>query len=294
MNARYFQSLHPAVAMAYFAAVLLLTLTCMHPVMSVLSLLGAACFSLSLRGGKAVAGTLRFVLPMMALIAAANPLFNHRGVTMLFMLFDQWITLEAVCYGLVSACQLAAVVMWFTCYQEVMTSDKFLFLFGQAAPAASLLITLTLRLIPQLKLQQKQISQTQEMLRGKPKRLTGKINTAVRNLSILLTWSMENAVETADSMKARGFGMRRRTTFHLFRFDSRDARCLSVIAAFGGAVLIARLYGFGAVEYYPRMTPWLLGAGSIAQMAAAAALVFLPSILEGKEKLRWHYYGLRT
>lgn len=290
---RYFDSLHPAVAMLYFVLVLVLTLSCMHPALALFSFLGALLFSWKLRGGKAVAGTLKFVLPMMALIAAANPLFNHRGVTMLFMLFDQWITLEAVCYGLVSACQLAAVVMWFTCYQEIMTSDKFLFLFGQAAPAASLLITLTLRLIPQLKQQLKQISQTQEMLKGKPKRLTEKIHTAIRNLSILLTWSMENAVETADSMKARGFGTKRRTTFHLFRFDSRDARCLGVVAVLGGAALIARMYGYGAVEYYPRMTSFILGAGSALQLAAAAGLMFLPCALEYGEGIRWRYYSLK-
>lgn len=294
MSRGYFQGLHPAVSFTYFISVIGLTLVCMHPILSVLSFLGAAAFVGSLKGGKALWGSLRFLLPMMFIIMLANPLFNHRGVTMLFMLFDQWITLEAVCYGMVSACQLAAVILWFVCYQEVITSDKFLFLFGQLAPAAALLITLTLRLIPKLKDMAGEIRQVQGTLRGKEERLTQKMAAAVRNLSILLTWSMEDAVQTADSMKARGFGQRRRTTYHLFHFDSRDARCLGLITALLAAVVLGRIYGLGTMRFYPRMTPLVQGAGSLWQAGAVLVLAFLPVILERKERLRWRSYSLNT
>ena len=131
---RFFGNLHPAVSMAYFVLVLGLTLACMHPVTVVLSFLGASWFSIWLRGWRAYGHTMRFVGPMFLLIALANPLFNHRGVTMLFTINHLWYTLEAMCYGLVSGCSLCAVIMWFTCYQEVMTSDKFLYLFGKPFP----------------------------------------------------------------------------------------------------------------------------------------------------------------
>ena len=211
---------------------------------------------------------------------------------MLFMLFDQWITLEAIGYGAVSACQLAAVVLWFACYQEVITSDKFLFLFGQIAPAAALLITLTLRLIPQLKSMAEEIRQVQGTLHGEENRLTQRMAAAVRNLSVLLTWSMENAVQTADSMKARGFGQRRRTTYHLFRFDSRDARCLGLIAALLAAAILFRAFGFGYVEFYPRIRSLAEGAGNLWQGGILILLYFLPVLLEKKEALRWRSYSM--
>lgn len=162
---------------------------------------------------------------MFLLIAAANPLFNHRGVTMLFLLFDQWFTLEAVCYGLVSAASLSAVIFWFSCYQTVMTSDKFLFLFGKLAPNVALLITMTLGLLPRLHERSAQIRTAQTLLAPEKKRLLPRLQAANRNLSALLTWSMENAVQTADSMKARGYGVRRRTTFHLFVLTAATRRC---------------------------------------------------------------------
>ena len=143
-----------------------------------------------LRPHHAVCGA--YVFP--AEIALANPLFNHRGVTMLFTINHLWYTLEAVCYGLVSGCSLCAVIMWFTCYQEVMTSDKFLYLFGKPFPGTSLLITMTLRFIPQLQQNRREIRQAQAMLCDEGTRLLQRLGSALRNLSVLLTMSMEAAV----------------------------------------------------------------------------------------------------
>lgn len=292
MRMRYFGSLHPAVSFLYFAAVLALTLVCFHPVMAALSLVGAVLFSAQLNGWKSVGLTSRFVLPMFLLIAAANPLFNHRGVTMLFLLFDQWFTLEAVCYGLVSAASLSAVIFWFSCYQTVMTSDKFLFLFGKLAPNVALLITMTLGLLPRLHERSAQIRTAQTLLAPEKKRLLPRLQTANRNLSALLTWSMENAVQTADSMKARGYGVRRRTTFHLFVFDSRDAAVLGLVLALAGVCALGRAFGHGTMEFYPRMDAVFTGASGAVLYGAFAVLVFFPSILEAKEKLTWRCCGL--
>ena len=175
---RFFGNLHPAVSMAYFVLVLGLTLACMHPVTVVLSFLGASWFSIRLRGWRAYGHTMRFVGPMFLLIALANPLFNHRGVTMLFTINHLWYTLEAVCYGLVSGCSLCAVIMWFTCYQAVMTSDKFLYLFGKPFPGTSLLITMTLRFIPQLQQNRREIRQSQAMLQEEGTRLLQRLGSA--------------------------------------------------------------------------------------------------------------------
>ncbi|MDI9460945.1 MAG: energy-coupling factor transporter transmembrane component T [Saccharofermentanales bacterium] len=294
MRMRYFNNLHPAVSMSYFITVLAFTLACFHPVMAGLSLMGSAAFSFRLRGKKAFFATLRFIAPMFLFIAIANPLFNHRGVTMLFLLFDQWITLEAILYGLVSACTLCAIVMWFTCYQEVMTSDKFLYLFGKLAPATALLITMTLRFVPELKQNAREIRNAQKMLRNEDTRLFQKLGTAMRNLSVLLTMSMESAVGTADSMKARGYGEKRRTTFHLFRFDGRDTRVLALMLTLAGICFAGRIYGHGYMEFYPAMTAAVMGTPSVTMFVVFGLLMALPTFLEAKETVIWRSYGLKS
>ena len=289
---RFFGTLHPAVSMCYFVCVIGLTLACPHVVTVLLSLLGSTLFNLALRGRKAFGRTMRFVLPMFLLVCIGNPLVNHRGVTMLCLLFNQWITLEAIVYGVVTACSLAAIIQWFGCYQEVMTSDKFLYLFGKVAPVTALLITSALRFIPQMQQNAAQIKQSRAMLQDNSPRLFQKLAHAVQNLSALLGMSMENAVQTADSMKARGFGARRRTTFHLFRFDARDARTLALILMLSGICVVARCYGHGYMEYYPRITALTMGPSSMTMFILFAALMLLPSILEAKEAVVWRSYGL--
>ena len=294
MNKKYFNSLHPFVCMFYFVSVLVFTMTCMHPVMTGISLSGAIFFAAQLTGWRQVATTGRFVLPVFLLIALANPLFNHRGVTLLFILFDQWITLEALVYGVVSAASLAAVIYWFVCYQAVMTSDKFLFLFGKAAPNTALLITMTLGMIPRLQERSRQIRETQEMLYPDTKRLLQRLHAAMRNLSSLLTWSMENAIQTADSMKARGYGVRRRTTFHLFVFDTRDAFIFGLLLSLTMICALARVFGHGAMEYYPRMDAIFTGPSGWMLYTVFGILAFLPTILELKEARKWRCWNFNN
>lgn len=289
---RFFGTLHPAVSMCYFVCVIGLTLACPHVVTVLLSLLGSTLFNLALRGRKAFGRTMRFVLPMFLLVCIGNPLVNHRGVTMLCLLFNQWITLEAIVYGVVTACSLAAIILWFGCYQEVMTSDKFLYLFGKIAPATALLITSALRFIPQMQQNAAQIKQSRAMLQDNSPRLFQKLAHAIQNLSALLGMSMENAVQTADSMKARGYGVRRRTTFHLFVFDSRDAAVLGLILALTGICALGRVFGHGTMEFYPRMDAVFTGVSGTVLYIAFAVLALFPSILEVKEKLTWRCCGL--
>lgn len=291
-HARFFDALHPCVSMAYFVATVALTLACNHPLLALISLVGAGLFSLLLRGGRETAQTLKFILPMGLIVALGNPLFNHRGATMLFMLFDQWITLEAIVYGVASSCSLGAIIMWFMCYQRVMTSDKFLYIFGNIAPNTALLITMTLRFIPKLKRDAAQIAAAETMLNGKPTRLTKKLGAAVARLSVLLTMSLENAVCTADSMRSRGYGTARRTTFHLFHFDMVSGIALCAVLSLGGICTLARVFGLGYMQFYPRIEGSLSGAGGAIMCVSFAMIMLLGAAMELKEALLWRSLGL--
>ena len=47
--------------------------------------------------------------------------------------------------------------------------------------------------------------------------------------SAMISWALENAIDTADSMKARGYGLPGRTAFSIFIFDKRDLKTLLYI-----------------------------------------------------------------
>ena len=135
-----FSGYHPLINFTYFVIVIGLSMFYMHPVFLALSLIGSVSYSIYLKGRKTVKVFLFGMLPVCLLAAAANPLFSHAGATMLFYLKDgNPVTLESIVYGLASGLMLAGVISWFSVFHEVMTSDKFMYLFGKVVPAFSLL-----------------------------------------------------------------------------------------------------------------------------------------------------------
>ena len=69
--------------------------------------------------------------------------------------------------------------------------------------------------------------------------------------SILVTWALENAVDTADSMKSRGYGLPGRTAYSNFVFDKRDAFALAAIVFFFFFLIIGAGTGNLYFRYFP-------------------------------------------
>ena len=139
MRNNAFSTIHPAVIFTWFTAVLLFSMFFMHPVLIAVSLVCSFGYSIVLNGKKAVRFNLLYMLPLLLFMAALNPAFNHAGVTILFYLPNgNPITLESILYGAAAAAMFISVIMWFACYNAVMTSDKFIYLFGRIIPALRL------------------------------------------------------------------------------------------------------------------------------------------------------------
>jgi len=184
---------------------------------------------------------------------------------------------------------LAAVITWFQCYSAVMTSDKFVYLFGRVIPALSLVLSMTLRFIPKFKAQLAVVTRAQrcvgrDVTQGS---VAQRVRTGITILSILITWSLENAIETADSMKSRGYGLPGRTAFSIYRFDRRDKALLVWLLALGGYILVGWLTGGLAWQYAP-VLQGALGVLPMTFQLAYLALCLTPIILSRKEDQVWN------
>lgn len=250
-----FSGFHPLINFLYFNFVLVITMFFFHPIILGIMLFSAIVYSSYLLGlKKALKFNLLFTMPMLIIVALINPLFNHAGVTILFYLDNgNPITLESIIYGLVLALVLVTVIIWFSCYNRVMTSDKFIYLFGRLIPALSLILSMVLRMVPKFRDQLKVIINGQKCIGKDPGR--GNIIMRARNgltiLSIMITWALENAIETADSMKARGYGLKGRSSFSLYRFDKRDGVLLAGMLVLIGLFFIGVGFGSGSAQYSP-------------------------------------------
>lgn len=286
-----FKTYHPIVNFFYFLFVIGFSMFLMHPFCLAVSLLCAFTYSVLLKGKRAVKTNLLYMLPMLLIAALMNPAFNHEGVTILtYLPSGNPLTLESIAYGAAAAVMIVSVICWFSCYNEVMTSDKFVYLFGKILPSLSLLLSMTLRFVPKFAAQLKTVTRAQRCMGRDPS--SGSVLQRAKHglsiLSILITWALENAVETADSMKSRGYGQPGRTSFSIFTFDKRDGAALCCIALFGLYTLCGAIAGKLYFRYFPsvKTNEITLFGGSV--FAAYLLLCLCPIIIEYREALKWN------
>ncbi|WP_127583783.1 energy-coupling factor transporter transmembrane component T [Paenibacillus koleovorans] len=287
-----FSSYHPIVSFAYFALVISCAMVFMHPGCLAISLTLAIAYSIYLNGRRAVKFHLYYMMPLLVVTALLNPAFNHEGATILVYLSSgNPLTLESITYGIAAATMFISVICWFSCYNAVMTSDKFIYLFGRLIPSFSLVLSMVLRLVPRFKAQLALVSSAQRCI-GKDVSngsLLARARNGIRILSILMTWMLENAVETAASMKSRGYGLKGRTAFTLFRFDRRDRKALAAIVAIGGYTLIGAYADAVYFRYFPTMRSVELSVYSVSVFAAYALLCAIPLFINVREDIRWKH-----
>ena len=289
-NKDAFSGYHPIINFLYYALVLLFSMCLMHPVYLIISLTGALAYDITLKGRKAVRFAVMGLLPMAVIAALVNPAFNHEGQTMLtYLPSGNPLTLESILYGVAAAVMLASVVLWFATYNEVMTSDKFVYLFGRIIPALSLVLSMALRFIPKFKSQMEVVSEAQSCIGRDTK--TGsvirRVGNAVKIFSIMVTWSLENAIETADSMRSRGYGLPGRTAFSIYRFDDRDKNVLAWLIFCGAYLISGWLAGGIYYRYYPTVKLAAWTPLTISFMFVYLALVLTPVVLDRKEDRQW-------
>lgn len=292
-----FSGFHPTVNLLYFIIVIGFTMFFMHPISLAISFVCAFSYAVYLNGKKAVRLALMFMLPLMILTAAINPLLNHQGSTILgYLPNGNPLTFESIVFGLAAAVMLATVILWFSCFNAVMSSDKLVYLFGRVIPALSLILSMALRMVPRFREQIKVISNAQKGI-GRDTasgNMIAKIRHGIKILSIMVTWALENAIETADSMKARGFGLPGRTAFSIFRFDRRDAYAMIYLLACAAVVIAGAMIEVYRFRYFPTIRGEWHGVWTIAVFVAHFALSAFPIIANLKEEFVWKSIKLKT
>ena len=289
-NRDTFSGYHPLINFLYFAMVLVFSMFFMHPACLASSLGCAVTYNIYLNGRKAVKFSLLYMLPLMLITALVNPVFNHEGMTILtYLPSGNPLTLESVAYGVASSAMLISVITWFSCYSAIMTSDKFVYLFGRIIPALSLVLSMTLRFVPKFKAQLAVVSDAQRDI-GRDVS-TGSIINRMRNaitiLSIMLTWSLENAIETADSMKSRGYGLDGRTAFSIYRFDGRDRAALLWLLGCAAYIAVGWITGAAYWRYFPSIKGVSMGVYPVSFIAVYIALCLTPVIINVSEDRKW-------
>ena len=285
-----FAKYHPLVNFLYFTLVIGFSMALRHPMAQGISFVSALLYGVQTEGKKAVLFTLKWCLPMFLLTAFINPAFSHEGMTiLLYFPGGNPLTLESILYGLSSGLMLVTVLLWFMNFNRVVTSDKFIYLFGRIIPAMSLVLSMTLRFVPKFKAQLATVVDGQKSIGRDVSQgtLRKRMKIAVTVLSVMVTWALENAIETADSMKSRGYGLKGRTAFSIYCFENRDKMALLFLGFCGIYLLAGSISNAFGFLYFPKLRYVGINAVTLSFQVVYFTLCIMPVVLNRAEERKW-------
>lgn len=292
---RGFISYHPLVNFLFFVGALGFGMMLSHPMFSLCALLLALCEYLYLNRRKSKKILLWYGM-VFFMVLIFNALLNTLGDTVLLRwLNGRPITLEAIIYGIVVGTNFVAVMLWFSCYNCIMTTDKFTFLFGRFAPSITLVLTMILRLIPLLQKKTMSIIHARNCI-GKSRKGNGSkeaVQSGMEVLSILTSCALEDAVITADSMRSRGYVDKNHSSYHLYRWKRRDLILIGFYIVFAVVLLYSIGTGAVSVQYFPTIVFSEKTQFAVLGIAAYSLFLVMPLLVDLLEDITWHILKLK-
>ena len=285
-----FSKRHPIVNFIFFLGAIGFGVMIQHPVYLIAGFLCSTSYYLLLNGIKGLK-ILGWLVLLFLLMTVINPLFNIHGKTLLFTVFGRPYTLEGMYYGAAIAGALVIMLVWFGCYNTVLTSDKFTSLFGNLIPALSLLLVMVLRLIPNLMRKARQFLGARKCIgmggsENAPRK--EKVLDGMTIVSALTDWALEGSVVTGDAMRSRGYGAAKRSSFMVYRMTGIDVCLLATQCILMLAVFAVVFTGGVRADCTPDLYIAPIKGFYVPGFMAYCAYLMIPTILHIKETIQWH------
>lgn len=284
--------IHPVPCFLYFAGILVLSMTIYQPFFLASAVLLLFAVHYSLDGGRALKRYLGMFLFIILFMVVLNPLISHRGATILFYLFDNPITMESVVYGVTNALSLLLVMSSFVLLNLLLDNDRLMFLFSRFAPKTTFAALLCLRYVPLLRRRIGQLAGVQKYQFELPEgaRLSDKIRNKMDMLNTLVSWSLEASIYTAQSMRARGYGVqKKRTYYHNYVFSFRDFVFSALICLLAAMITAGWHLGLFSYQIYPRLGSVSFDAYSVVAYVLFLIYMALPILIKAGETIRWRF-----
>lgn len=226
-----FSMYHPAVNLIYIAFVLIITMITLNPyIIGTSWFVSAVVWFVTNKENKFIVNII-MGLPIIIFTVMIQPIFSNTGTTVLFYINDKAIMLEAYIYGIVMGILFVTVIQWIGCCRVFIDSEKLYYLFGRIAPLLGLTFSMILRFIPLLRSRHREIHDAQIAMgryHSSVKKLD-RLRQYLKEISILISWSLENSIETSKSMESRGFGLKHRTTYHLYHLKKAEIGLIAIL-----------------------------------------------------------------
>lgn len=285
--------IHPAVYVLYYFILIIFAFLYNDPYYLV-SFLVCISVLIALQGiSREFKNVIKFFIPMSILIIILNPLTSHVGTTPIYIMGNFFITLEALVYGVLMSLSLLIILLVFSSYNRAVSYQEMLYLFSKRFPHISMVTIMALRFIPLLNYRLTEVNKISKFNRTNTppegnQSWMDKIKRTTHLLAVVVSWSLEESMLTAKSMKARGYGIKERTSYISYKFRRTDYIFLSFITITVLISVTGLIQGYGRIEVYPTLS-FNVSENLVNLYYFTFLALLLPIIyLEFREKLTWY------
>ena len=274
-----FSTFHPVLIFAYLLISIISCFAFMHPVYILISFICLSAINIMLKGIQAFASALRMYAILIVVIAAINALFVSTGNTIIFYIGTKTITFEACIYGLCSGLMLCSALICFSNWNELLSKEKFLYLFASVVPTISMLVSMILSFVPKFIAKGRMIYDSQLAFIGS-QNMNAKTKTklAIRTTNVLAGLSLEDSIETAAAMKAKGYSAsKKRSSYERYAWKFADTLLTCMLFVLLALSLIFVIPNVTNFSFYPSISSISFSIGYFFY----ALVLLLPLLVEG-------------
>ena len=318
-------SIHPGVYLLYYFIMVLFAFIFSDPYF-VVTFLVLLLILIALQGvSHELKNIMKLFIPLSILIMILNPLLNRTGAHKIYLWSGFFITYEAIAYGILMSLALLIVILVFSSYNRSVSYQEMLYIFSKKLPIISMIIVMALRFIPLINSRAIEVQKLNNLKNNGiemdvgdadaldldefnsnintdyDSKLVNKLKSNKRVAAIIkeaktlgkimgitVSWSLEESMFTAKSMKARGYNATERTSYLSYKFSNADFAFIALIIITVGIIIVGLLHGVGMINIYPSID-FKFSNLPFNIYYLAFILFLLPLIyLEIKERILWH------
>lgn len=278
-----FSKLHPILHFTFFICVFVFCVSLSNPLFSFVILLAGLVYNFILEGKNGFS-SIKSVPAILIFVSIFNFLFSHYGMTVLFTLGDTQFTFESLFYGFYQGLVLSSMLIWFGIFSKVIDSEKVIYIF-RFAPKCALIFSMVLGFLPRFKVKLENIRSARRGLftENENNSIKQKFSDAVKELSALITYSLESSIVTADSMKARNYNPKA-VRYSRYKFKVFDVAMIIINLLLFSYVIYTKFSGKIAFIMNPTI---YIKSFDVLSFILFCILVFLPIIIDLAEEIRW-------
>lgn len=257
----FLQNLHPLTGVLLVLVYMFNILFINNPVYIVIIIVSV--FLLSIIDGcyKDLLLYIKLMIPIIFFIVILNPFLNHNGNTLIFgtkslpIIGSIRITVESLAYGFFMALRMIGVTVVLGFGNLIVHPDRALNFFSKYMGKSALLMSMTFRLFPSILISYNNIIQIEKM-RGNDvfhKKLIKRLKNQSNIVNILFLSCLEDAVDMAESMYSRGYGVGRRSQYFYEKLSKYDKIYMLIYIIIFVLLSVLQIKGYNRFDFFPNL-----------------------------------------